>query len=360
MTTRSRRKPSRVILITGVAGYWGSRLAARLGTEPGVHIIGLDAEPPPAGSKRCDFIQADVRNPLLADLLRSEAVHTVCHLKCVHRVRPSRAASDVNVRGTRNLLSACAEADVKKVILKSSTMVYGAHPDNSTSLSEEHALRGGRRYGYVKDMLDIEALCREFQRQAPQLRLTILRCANIVGPAVDSPMTRFLKNRWSPALMGFDPMLQLIHEDDVLEALVHATCNDVPGAFNVAAERAMPLSQIMALAGKVQLPIPHPLAYWGAGVLGRGGSQLDGYLPIEPDYLRYPWVADLTRMRDVMGFAARHTADEALSEFAARHHFKSQPQALTSDAKRLRATIERRRRASEQQAANPPNGERHE
>jgi len=312
-----------------------------------MHIIGLDEKTPAAGSTSFDFIQADVRNPLLTDLLSSETVHTVCHLKFVHRVRPSRAASDVNVVGTSNLLSACAEAGVKKVILTSSTMVYGAHPDNSTALSEEHALRGNRGYGYVKDLLDIETLYREFQHQVPELRLTILRCANIVGPTVDSPMTRFLRNRWAPALMGFDPVMQLIHEDDVLEALVHATCSDVPGVFNLAAERAMPLSQIMALSGRVRLPLPHPLAYWGAGVLGRGTVQLDRCLPIEPDYLRYPWVADLTKMRDVMGFAARYTADEALSEFVARPRYMSRPETLAAEEKRLRATLERRRRSRE-------------
>jgi UDP-glucose 4-epimerase len=312
-----------------------------------LQIIGLDGETLGESAASFDFIQADVRNPLLVDLLKAEAIHTVCHLKFVHHVRRSQAASDVNVMGTSNLLSACAEAGVKKVIFTSSTMVYGAHPDNSTALSEEHTLRGSRSYGYVKDMLDIEALSREFQRQIPELGLTILRCANVVGPTVDSPMTRFLRNRWAPALMGFDPMMQLIHEDDVLEALVHATCSDVPGVFNLAAERAMPLSQIMALSGKVQLPLPHPLAYWGTGVLGRGRMQLDRCLPIEPDYLRYPWVADLTKMRDVMGFAARYTADEALSEFAARPRYMSRPETLTADEKRLRATLERRRRARE-------------
>jgi UDP-glucose 4-epimerase len=349
----------RVVLITGATGYWGSRLAARLATEPGLQIIGLDEKPPPAGSTGIDFIQADVRNPSVADLLTSEGVHTVCHLKFVHRVRPSQAATDVNVRGTRNLLEACAEARVKTVILKSSTIVYGAHPDNAAALSEEHALRGGRRTGYVKDMLDIEALYSDFQRQSPELRLTILRCANIVGPTVDSPMTRWLKNRWAPVLLGFDPLLQLIHEDDVIEALVHAMGNDLPGVFNLAAERAMPLSQVIALAGRLQLPIPHPLAYWGAGVMGRGRSELGRYLPLDPDYLRYPWVADLTKMHEVMGFAPRHTADEALSEFAARRRYMS-PQALAADEKRLQATIERRRRAREQQIANPVNGDLHE
>jgi UDP-glucose 4-epimerase len=349
----------RVVLITGAAGYWGARLAARLATEPGLHVIGLDEQPPAAGYPSFDFIQADVRNPLLADLLTSEGVHTVCHLKFVHRDRPSQAVTDVNVRGTRNLLDACAEAGVKTVILKSSTAVYGAHPDNSALLSEEHALRGGRRYGYVKDMLEIEAICRDVQRQIPELRLTVLRYANIVGPTVDSPMTRWLKNKWVPVLLGFDPLLQLIHEDDVIEALAHATGSDVPGVFNLAAEGVMPSSQIIALVGRLQLPIPHPLAYWTAEVMGRGRSQLGRYLPIEPDYLRYPWVADLTRMREVMGFVPRYTANEALSEFAARRR-RISPQALAADEKRLQAIIERRRRAREQQMASPVNGDLHE
>jgi UDP-glucose 4-epimerase len=350
----------KVVLVTGVTDYWGARLAARLMAEPGFHVIGLDASPPKikgldlAQPRSLDFVQADVRNPLLVELFRSENVHTVCHLKFVHSVRPSEAAFDVNVMGTMRVFGACAEAGVKKVVLKSSTAVYGARPYNSAFLPETHPLNGSRRYGYIRDMVSIESFCNGFIRQAPGMRLSILRFASIVGPTVKTPMTELMSNRWAPALMGFDPMMQVIHEDDVVEALAHVTVNDVPGVFNVAAEDALPLRRLMGLAGKFPISILHPLAYAGIGVLGGGGLRLDRHLPIEPDYLRYPWTGDLSKMRQDLGFAPQYTAKEALREFAARrrtHRYLPDKAALSDDEERLNATIQRRRRAQKQRAA---------
>lgn len=350
----------KVVLVTGVAGYWGARVAAQLVTEPGFHVIGLDVEQPREQIKELDFIQADIRNPLLVELLKAEKVDTVCHLTFIDTARPSETAFDVNVMGTMKLLGACAEANVGQVVLKSSMAVYGAHPGNSAFLTEEHPLRGSRRYGYTKDMVEIEAFCNGFRRQMPEMTLTILRFSSIVGPTVDTPMTRLLKEPWTPVLLGFDPMMQVIHENDVVEALVHAVINVVPGVFNVAAEGVLPLMKLMRLAGKFPLPIFHLFAYWGAGVLGGTGLRLTRYVPIELDYIRYSWVGDLTKMREDLGFSPRYTAEEALREFAGRNRMRRylpESAALAYDEDRLRDTIERRRRVKKRQASAPAGGE---
>ena len=195
-------------------------------------------------------------------------------------------------------------------------------------------------------MLAIEDLCNDLRQQVPALTLTNLRLASIVGPTADTPMTRFLKSSRAPALLGFDPMLQLVHEEDVIEALAHAVLNDAPGVFNVAADGAMPLSRIIALSGKRYLPALHNLAYWGVGVLGRAGAGLERYAPVELDYLRYSWVGDLTKMHEELGFEPCHSAEETLREFAARQYHRPHPDALAADEQRLRTTLERRRQAS--------------
>ncbi|NLG72067.1 MAG: SDR family oxidoreductase [Chloroflexi bacterium] len=337
-----------VILVTGVAGYWGRKVAARLIELDGNrHVIGLDVEAPDPEVKDLDFIQADIRNPLLVDLLRAERVSTVCHLVFVDSVRPGEATFDINVMGTIKVIGACAEAGVRKVVLKSSTAVYGACPANPAFLTEQHPLRGSRSYGYTRDMVEIESFCNGFRRQYPQLIQTILRFSSIVGPNVDTPMTRFLRESWTPILLGFDPMMQIIHEQDVVDALVHAVFNDVPGVFNVAALDAMPLTRIMALAGKLPVPVFHLFAYWGAAALGSSGLRLTRYVPIELDYIRYPWVADLTRMQEEMGFMPRYTAEETLREFAGHQRvrrFRPDALSLAYDEERLRDTLERRMR----------------
>jgi UDP-glucose 4-epimerase len=318
------------ILITGVAAGWGARLAARLTQEPGLHVIGLDDQPPRSTVAGLDFVQADVRNPALVELLASEKVQVVCHLKFAPTARPSRAAFDVNVKGATNVLNACAGAGVSKVVLKSSTLVYGAHADNPAFLTESHALRGDRRCGTVRDLLEIEGYCAGWRRQSPDVALTVLRFANIVGPclsAANTLMSRFLKQRLAPAPLGSDPLLQVIHADDVVEALAHAVLNDAPGVFNVAAEGVLPLLRVLALARKPYLPLPYPLL--------RRAPQ-----PFPPAYLRYAWVADLARMRDELGFAPHYTAEETLRDFVARGQTSSE--ALAFDARRLRSTVARR------------------
>jgi len=343
----------RVVLVTGVAGYWGSRVAARLIDETGNHVLGLDTEMPAKGIRDLDFVKADVRTALLADLLKAEEVDTVCHLAFVESGQPSEAAFDLNVMGTANLLRACADAGVRKVVLKSSTAVYGARPGNSAFLTEEHALRGSKRTGTIRDLVEIEKYCDGLRWQAPGLMLTILRFANIVGPTADTPMTRFLRDPWLPGLLGFDPRMQIIHEEDVIEALIHAVERDAPGVFNVAAEDVFPLNKLRGLAGKPPTSILHPFAYWGMRSRGVVGRRLKRRMPIEPDYLRYPYVADLRSMRGTLGFEPRYTAEETLCEFAERYYGDCDvagPISMAHEEDRLQKVIEQRRRAREQQA----------
>lgn len=347
----------RVVLVDGVAGYWGRRVAEQLLQRGDVHVIGLDAEFPEEDIKELDFIQADIRNPLLVDLLREERVDTICHLAFEESARSSESAFDLNVMGTMKVFGAAAEASVRKIIYMSSTLVYGAEPGNSAFLREEHALNGARArsYGYVRDRVETEGFISGFRAQMPDVILTVLRFAHIVGPRCDTPLTRFLREETAPLLMGFDPMMQLIHEDDVISAIIHSIDNDVPGTFNVAAEGPLPLMKLVGLSGKVPLPVLHPLAYLGVQMMG------PSIAPIDLNYLRYPCVGDLRRMREELEFTPQYTADEALREFAAQQRLRQylpEESALAFDEQRLRDTIERRKRARLQIEAAPPKAAR--
>ncbi len=338
----------RIVLITGVASEWGGRLAAHLINQPDVHVIGLDDKPPEKDIHNLDFIQADFRNPVLVELLREEVVDTVYHLAFMESERANETAFDTNVVGGMKFLGMCAEGGVRKVIVKSSTMVYGAHPTNSMFLREDHALNGNKSYGYIRDLIEMESFCNGFGRQVPDMIITTLRFAHIVGPKASTPMTRFLRDEEAFVLLGFDPMMQIIHEDDVIRALAHAMNCDAPGAYNIAAEGNMPLWKLMGLAGKLTAPIFHPLAYTSVSLLG------PRYAPIDLDYLRYVCIGDLDRMRNVLQFTPQYTSVEALREFASQQRLRQyMPESVTRAAEeaQLRDTIERRKRAREQAAA---------
>lgn len=335
----------RIVLVTGVAGYWGSRVAQRLLDEPGLHVIGLDAEAPVDELDGLDFVRADIRNPLLADLLRSEEVDTVCHLGFQEKVRHSEAAFDYNVMGTMKVIGAAAESGVRQLVWKSSTLVYGAKPDNPGFLKEDAELRGSRRNAITRYRLEIESFLNGYRRQAPEMDLAVLRFAHIVGPDAASSLSRYLQLPLAPVLLGFDPMLQVIHEDDAVEALAQAVLTGANGSINVAAEPPLPLLRILGLAGKLPLPVLHPLAY---------RSRLRSFYPIEPDYLRYRCVADLTAMQEALGFTPQYSSDEAIEAMAEHRRIKQyQPgtDAAEYEEERLRATIERRREEQARSAA---------
>lgn len=340
-----------VVLVTGAAGYWGGRVARRLMAEPDYHVIGLDLETPEELND-LDFIQADIRTPLMAELLESENVAIVCHLQFREKVARSESVFEMNVMGTMKLFGACVHAGVEKIVLRSSTTVYGAHPDNSALITEDAPLRGSRQYGSNRDWLELEAFGNGFRGQHPEVKLTVLRFPNIVGPTADTPMTRFLKLQPPVVLLGFDPMLQFIHEDDVVEALAQAVLNDTPGVYNVAAEGPMPLTRVLTLTRKLPLPILHPLAYLGLDLLKGSPLRPTRFVPIEWDYLRYPWVADIAKMREEMGFVPQYMTDELLREFAGPRRMGENGDGLIDDESRLRDVIERRRRAREQTAGS--------
>jgi UDP-glucose 4-epimerase len=338
----------KVVLVTGVAGYLGARLAARLAGLPGLQVIGLDLKPPKEPVRNLDFIQADVRNNLLPELFKGEDIAAVCHMAFQESDRPNENGLDFNVMGTIRVMGACAEAGVPRVVVPSSTLVYGARPDNSAFLTEDFPLRGSLRFGTVRDLIEIESFCNGFRRQYPETELTVLRFASVVGLGVRSPMTRFLSDPLAPVLLGFDPMMQVIHEEDVVDALAHALFADASGVFNVAAEGVMPLTQLMALAGKTPIPVLHWGVYWGSGLLRSVGVGTARYLPFDPDYLRYGWVTDTDRMRCALNFAPHYTAAETLREFASLKRlarYLSEHTACAYDEERLRDTIERRRQA---------------
>jgi UDP-glucose 4-epimerase len=338
-----------VVLVTGASGYWGNRVARRLMDEPDYHVIGLDMEPPEE-LDGLDFIQADIRNPLMAELIQSENVSVLCHMQFRETGSPGESAFDLNVMGTMKLFGACVQSGVEKIVVRSSTAVYGALPDNSALLTEDMPLRGSRKNGSINNWLELESFWNGFRGQYPDVNLSVLRFANIVGPTADTPMTRFLKLEPPLVLLGFDPMLQFIHENDVVEALAFAVLNDVPGVFNVAAEGPMPLTRVLTLARKLPLPILHPLAYLGLDLLKGSPVRPSRFAPIEWDYLRYPWVGDLARMREEMGFMPQYMTDEMLREFAGPRHSGGKGDGLVHDETRLQDIMDRRRRAREQTA----------
>jgi UDP-glucose 4-epimerase len=309
----------RVIALTGAASFLGQNLVGLFEEDGRVpRVVAFDVKPPPTAGKKTRFYPLDLTLPAsaekVAEVLRDEGVGALAHLAFL--AEPSHAeayAHELESLGTMHLLRGARRARVRKVVLWSQTVLYGARPSNPNFMREDHPLRAGDADPFFADKIEAEALTRRYGDDEGAV-VTILRTAPMLGPTVRNYLTRLLARRFVPTLLGFDPLCQFLHEVDALAAFRLALLRDCPGTFNVVGDGVLPLSTVVRLAGRAPLPLPHPLARPVAGALWL--AHLAGLPPGFLDYLRYVCVADGARAADVMGFRPAFTTREALLDFA--------------------------------------------
>src|SRR5438105_2890829 len=306
------------VLVTGISRYLGGKLAQDLEKDPEVDsIVGVDLDEPEVDLDRTEFVRADIRNPLVVKVLQTAEVDTVVHLNVVTtptRVGGRTAMKDINVIGTMQLLAACQKAErIQKFVLKSTTAVYGADPRDPAVFTEAMQSRSVPRSGFTKDSVEIERYTRDFARRRPDVDVTILRYANFIGPDIETTLTRYFSLPVIPTAMGFDPRIQLVHEDDAVEALYRAVLQAHPGIYNVAGDGAMYLSQAVRLLGRPPLPLLLPLVTPVANALRRAG--LVDFATDQLRFLLYGRVVDNDRLKKAFGFSPGFGTRAALEDF---------------------------------------------
>lgn len=310
------RADGRRILITGVGTAIAAALARRLERRDDVaYLAGLDTREP-AGLGRTEFVRADLRSPLVTKVIESTGVDTLVHaglLSMAGEAGGRGRMKEINVIGTMQLLAAAQKAPLlRQVVVRSTTAVYG-NSHRNPSLLPEDAQVAPAKSGYAKDAAELEGYTRGFARRRADVAVTILRLANTVGPTVSTPLTKYFSLPVVPTLLGYDPRLQLLHEDDAVDVFEEAVINRRPGIYNVAGPGAMYLSQAVRIAGKPTLPVAKPLMPWLAGALRRAGLVDFSYDQLE--LLMYGRVGDIARLRERFGIVPRHTTREAFEDF---------------------------------------------
>ncbi|MEE2779734.1 MAG: NAD-dependent epimerase/dehydratase family protein [Myxococcota bacterium] len=320
---KPRTAPKRRVALTGARTYMGERLVASLeADERCEHILICDSAPPANVGPKTRFAQLDLTRPdadgYMAGLLEEERIDTLCHLAFL--AFPSHASSwahEVEAIGSLYVMNAAAAAKVRKVVMSSTTMVYGAHSHNPNYLTEEEPLRGTPSSRWVNDKVSAERELMRLKMDAPEIITTSLRFGIVVGPSVRGFFPRVLDRDVIVRFMGYDPLMQFVHEDDAQQALLKAVWEDHQGPFNVVGDGVVYLSDVARIGGKVPLTVPHTLAQplttllWGLQVVDIPGAFLD--------FFRYSWCGDNRRMRNVMGFEPRYSSREALIEFFGSH-----------------------------------------
>ncbi len=296
------------VVITGICGRLGRRLARTLHRERAV--IGVDRRPFTDKPKDIRHQQVDIRRTKLKDVFRSGDIEAVVHLGVMHDPRASAAEHHSwNVAGFAKLLEYVAQFKVPKLVVLSSSNVYGPQPDNPQFLPEDAPLLGGAAFGEIRDLIEVDMLAQSFFWRHPETETVVLRPVHILGTVRNAP-SNFLRLSTIPTLMGYDPMVQVIHEADVVRALCLAMTPGVRGIFNVAGPDPIPLSRILKLLDRQSVPFPYTL---GKLILKRLWSlHLSTFPPPELDHIRYVCMVDDRRAREILGFQASRSIEETV------------------------------------------------
>jgi UDP-glucose 4-epimerase len=309
----------RVVLVTGVSRDLGRRFARQVANDPSVRrVIGVDVIPPRGDIGNVSFVRADIRNPVIAKIIAKEDVDTVVHMSVI--ATPSGAGGratmkELNVIGTMQLLAACQKAPgLRHLIVKSTTTVYGASNRDPAMFTENMSAKALPKSGYSKDAAEVEGYVRGFARRRPDVRVTMLRAANVIGPHVNSPTTQYFRLPVIPTVLGYDPRMQFLHEADLMAGLHHAVLSEVPGTFNLAGDGVILLSQALRRLGRAALPVPgFAVSAFGSVIRGSG---LSDFSPEQVSFLTFGRGVDTTRMREVLDFHPTFTTEQAFADFA--------------------------------------------
>jgi UDP-glucose 4-epimerase len=309
----------RVVAVTGAHGFLGTRLIRRLEDDARYHkVLALDIRKPETPLDKTQFHRVDLTMPSadaeVAAILNREGADTVVHAAFLYN--PSHAmawAHELETIGTVHVLNAAAEVGVHKLVVWSLTAVYGASPDNPTYLTEGQPLKGQPKSRSITDRVNAELEVRRFRAEHSEMIVTVLRTAHVLGPTIQNFISRFFRSPIAPTLMGYDPLMQLLHEDDAVDAFKLAVDDDHAGEFNIAGEGVLPYSTLLALLGRVPAPVPWflatPLAH--ALWMTQAMETPPGYV----DFLRYGCVADGSRARRELGFLPRYDIRATINDF---------------------------------------------
>jgi len=316
----------RRVLVTGAAGYLGSRLvqslAQGLGRSDSGCVVAADIRELDDAARLpgVDYLRWDVREPGLDSALRRFSIDTVVHLAAIVTPGPKSNREleyAVDVEGTRNVLEACCAAGVRRVVVTSSGAAYGYHPDNPEWLDEDDPIRGNQEFAYSFHKRLVEDMLLEYRRRHPELEQVVFRVGTILGATTRNQITALFERPRLLAIRGSASPFVFIWDEDVVGAIEHAIDAGPPGVYNVAGDGAMSIQDIAAKLGKRCITLPAGLLRALLAVLHPLG--LSRYGPEQVNFLRYRPVLANRRLKEVFGYVPRLSSSEVFDLFCRTH-----------------------------------------
>lgn len=290
------------VMITGACGNLGRRLVRRLHRRS--KVVALDRRAFPGKPKDVDHHEIDLRRQRVKELFRQRGRAALVHLGVMHN--PRRGSDEHhtwNVAGFQKLMQYAQQFGFKKVVLLSSANVYGPRPDNPQFLGEEAPLMGAGRFVDIRDLVELDMCAQSYAWRSEGLEVVILRPTHILGVVQNAP-SNYLRLKRVPTVLGFDPMLQVVHQDDVLDALELGLAPGVRGVYNIAGPPGARLSKMLDILNRTSVPLPASLARVGLSGLFRW--KMSSFPAAELDFIRYVCMVDDAKARRELGYQPRY------------------------------------------------------
>ncbi len=313
------KPPLSVVLVTGTRNHMGTELLRALSDDPSIkRLIAVDQGQPDVISDKLVFYPLDLSSPSagteLAKILKHEEPDTFIH-GAFHRspTHDTILAHEFEDAGTMHVLDACAQTQPARLLLLSTTLVYGALPSNPNYIGEDAPLTTKAKSSFVMNKVNAEEQVLRFARYHDAIDVCTLRFAPILGPNVVNLFTRLFSRPVVPTVAGFDPLMQVVHEQDAVRAALVALRKNARGAYNIVGDDVLPYSTLLALLGRLPLPMPAPIA----SAVGRvmWAMRLSKVPSTMLDNLRYLCVADGNKARVELGFEPEYDIRQTLYDF---------------------------------------------
>lgn len=310
--------------ITGVSGYFGSKLVQQLENDSDIQsITGIDIVEPSYSSKKLKFYKLDVNDHSLRDIMKRENVDSVFHFSfVVNPIHDSEKMFRINVNGTRHVLDICHRLKIKKILVTSSASAYGAHPDNPPLLKESDPLRANDDFQYARDKKIIDEMCQDYIKTHSDCIFILVRPCIVLGPHVNNYISNSIRRKFIFTVHGYDPCMQFVHEDDLAGVLYYLMRNEIRGIFNIAGDGKIRLSEIIKLANIFNIKLPYPFARALGKLMWK--MHLESAPPSILPFIMYPWMVDNSYLKSKLNQEIfKFDTITTLKDFLRRHGYDS-------------------------------------
>ena len=250
------------ILITGISGGIARPLAQQLSIL-GHEVLGIDRRPWPDHPINVQVFHVDVRKRPAEDVFRHHRPEVVIHMATVtHLTARQEERYRINLGGTQTIFEHCHTYGVKQALFIGRHTVYGAAPDAPLYRTETEPPLATATYPALADLVAADLFAGSALWRYPQLDTAVLRLAYTLGPSMRGTLATFLgpqRGHRVPTILGFDPLFQVMHEADAVNAIIAALDARLRGVYNVAGPSPIPLSVLCREVDRVNFPLPEPL-----------------------------------------------------------------------------------------------------